>query len=163
MSGVCGTYAGYHKHLSRGMAPCPKCREAKRVYESEKRELRSQSLSTLTHPSNTAWDAGCRCKQCTAQHDDRHIRRYGISPDEFDALLQTQRGGCAICGSAKSDSKGSKRRLHIDHDHACCSGCRECVRGLLCLRCNTWGERLDPRGWAKYAARRRPFAQRRAS
>lgn len=36
-------------------------------------------------------------------------------------------------------AKGIRKRLPVDHDHACCPGpigCRDCVRGLLCTRCN---------------------------
>lgn len=39
---------------------------------------------------------------------------------------------CEICGA------GGK--IHVDHDHACCPGkisCGKCVRGYLCLSCNT--------------------------
>jgi hypothetical protein len=63
--------------------------------------------------------------------------RYGVTQEQFDALLAAQGGRCAICGRGQTDSRGA--RLCIDHDHRCCPGpssCGECIRGLLCTPCN---------------------------
>lgn len=58
----------------------------------------------------------------------RYIRRqYGITIDEYDAILEKQGGGCAIC---KGDTKG-RGRYHVDHCHETGK-----VRGLLCAKCN---------------------------
>ena len=54
-------------------------------------------------------------------------RKYGITPEHYDALLAEQDGGCAICGRAPRDDIA----LHVDHDHA-----TGAIRGLLCFRCN---------------------------
>lgn len=56
------------------------------------------------------------------------MRRYGITAQEYDLLLLTQGGGCAICRR----ECGSGRQLAVDHDHD--SGD---IRGLLCKNCNT--------------------------
>lgn len=59
-------------------------------------------------------------------------RAHGLTPAEVDALRALQRGLCAICGRAG-------QALQVDHDHRHCPGthgCRRCVRGLLCPRCN---------------------------
>lgn len=61
-----------------------------------------------------------------------NIRSHGLTPDQHRRLLLDQQGLCAICGRYE--------RLVIDHDHRCCPGrtsCGECVRALLCNRCNT--------------------------
>lgn len=63
------------------------------------------------------------------------ITRHGISIDEYQRLLDSQGGRCSICGDVPDE-----RRLVIDHDHTCCPGqtsCGECIRGLLCGRCNS--------------------------
>jgi Recombination endonuclease VII len=56
-------------------------------------------------------------------------RKYGITEEERDALLEKQGFVCAICGS---DSPGIKGRgWHTDHCHETGQ-----VRGMLCCHCN---------------------------
>lgn len=52
--------------------------------------------------------------------------RFGITLDEYNAILVSQNGGCAICGQPPG-----VKRLHVDHDHATGK-----VRGVLCGPCN---------------------------
>ena len=78
-----------------------------------------------------------RCKPChKAQLRARHwAKRFGISPDQYLAIKDVQGGRCAICQVAS----GATKALAVDHDHQHCpsgSGCHECIRGLLCSRCN---------------------------
>lgn len=74
------------------------------------------------------------CYRC---HRSRVLRRkYGITMDQYEAMLLAQGGGCRLCG--RTDKGG--RMLAVDHDHACCPGgtsCGRCARALLCTRCNT--------------------------
>jgi hypothetical protein len=73
------------------------------------------------------------CRRC-----DRGMRlkaHYGITVDQYEAMLTAQGGACAICQRPPREAS-----LHIDHDHACCPerkrSCGRCVRGLLCEDCN---------------------------
>ena len=52
---------------------------------------------------------------------------YGITEDDYQNLLQSQKGICAICGGQNPEPK----RLEVDHDHVTGR-----VRALLCGRCN---------------------------
>lgn len=62
---------------------------------------------------------------------------YGLTQELFDRLLAIQQSACAMCREPFIEG----RPIFIDHDHACCrnekSSCGTCVRGLLCLSCNT--------------------------
>ena len=60
------------------------------------------------------------------------MRRYGISPEQYEVLHEAQDGVCAICKEPETARyQGTLRRLSVDHCHE--SGK---VRGLLCGRCN---------------------------
>jgi DNA-directed RNA polymerase subunit RPC12/RpoP len=65
-------------------------------------------------------------------------RVYGITPQQYAAILSDQGGGCAICGR---EAREFKTRLCIDHNHAT----RE-IRGILCYYCNhrLVGRHRDP-------------------
>ena len=54
-------------------------------------------------------------------------RKFGISLEQYAALLSAQGGVCALCGRPPIEGIS----LHIDHDHNTGR-----VRKLLCFRCN---------------------------
>jgi len=65
-----------------------------------------------------------------------NIAKYGITPEQFFAMVKEQDNRCKIC-----KREAGKRRLHIDHCHTTGK-----IRGLLCSPCNTslGGFRDDP-------------------
>jgi hypothetical protein len=60
-------------------------------------------------------------------------RNYGMTQEEYDAMLEKQHGKCACCGRSNSGSANSRAYapLFVDHDHKTGK-----VRGLLCHQCN---------------------------
>lgn len=76
-----------------------------------------------------------RCDKCRAEGKLETRRKaslkilYGMSWDEFVALLAAQGDGCAICATA--DPGRGHDSFSVDHDHATGK-----VRGLLCHSCN---------------------------
>lgn len=60
----------------------------------------------------------------------RHLlKKFGITPEQYEELYAQQNGCCAICGRHQSSFK---RRLAVEHDH----GELGQVRGLVCFKCN---------------------------
>ena len=68
------------------------------------------------------------CKSCYSSvlHARGVSRRFGISSEQYADIMESQGGGCAICGSVPR-----RQRLAVDHDHN-----TGFVRGLLCKQCN---------------------------
>lgn len=83
------------------------------------------------------------CKSCTLEFNREHRRgkgfyreyqrvyflkwKYGLTPEQWDAMLVAQCGRCACC----SDPMIGDREPVVDHNHE-----TGCVRGLLCNTCN---------------------------
>lgn len=67
-----------------------------------------------------------------AERDRRLRRKYGITVEQYEALLSEQNGVCAVCGRPPKNVRHA-----VDHDHRVerQTGAIH-VRGLLCMMCN---------------------------
>jgi hypothetical protein len=54
-------------------------------------------------------------------------KKYGITLEQYQAMLEKQDGVCAVCGEGCK----SGRALSVDHNHTTGQ-----LRGLLCGNCN---------------------------
>lgn len=74
------------------------------------------------------------CKACRKMF---RLTSYNITRLDYEAMLASQNGVCAVCGRLPD---ATKRGFSIDHDHACCpeasKSCGRCIRGILCGPCN---------------------------
>lgn len=61
-------------------------------------------------------------------------RVYGISIDQYETMLITQNGKCALCYRLPAPN----RSLHLDHDHSTGR-----IRALLCAECNWFLSKVD--------------------
>lgn len=55
--------------------------------------------------------------------------KYNLTLEEFDSILKSQNGVCAICKKPEGKMAGSK--FCVDHDHI-----TNKVRGIICRLCN---------------------------
>lgn len=105
------------------MKECPKCQTIKELSEFYNKKSSKDGKSS--------W-----CKPCTnaRPHNPEVHRRaklkaiYGITPEEYTSLLESQGGVCAICKQYRPHKGDS---MCVDHCHATGS-----VRGILCGDCN---------------------------
>lgn len=86
-----------------------------------------------------------KCKECTKQDVNKyrtenaekkaetsrayHLKKkYGITVEQYDEMLENQNHRCLICDKHEDDVK---TRLAVDHNHITGE-----IRGLLCTYCN---------------------------
>ena len=115
-------YLGFYKNKSKRdgfSSECKKCADiktreigktekgrklaaqrAKKYYDNNKKEIREKNL----------------------------YKHYGITEEDFHALLVLQEGKCAICRKENYIGRGT---WNVDHNHE-----NKEVRGLLCTSCN---------------------------
>lgn len=113
-----------------GMKQCSKCSVVKPIEAFSRRRNRPDGHH---YHCRECMAAACRrwdrehVPERVAHHRHLTLRRRGITAEQYDELLESQRGVCAVCGGPPT----GKGRFHIDHDHRTGR-----TRGLLCLHCN---------------------------
>jgi hypothetical protein len=138
-----GSCTSYKLCYTRSMKLCKTCGVVKPLDEFHRNKTRpdgrvySCKPCTLTRVKQWQKDNPEKYK---ANWQSKSYTRHGITEADYLALLEKQGGVCAACGNPPSGAKFSGQRLNIDHDHACCPGdysCGSCIRGLLCVGCNS--------------------------
>ena len=135
------------------MKTCSKCGETKALegfyVRPRCRDGYSNQCRKCEIQQNRTWRQGAGVKdrlnemaRARGPRSTEEIRRnrlwtwHKLTTDQYEAILARQGGACAICGTTDPGGRGG---FHVDHDHACCPNprsCGQCVRGLLCSRCN---------------------------
>jgi hypothetical protein len=97
----------------------------------------SEYTSYTTPHCRACFNQDRRARLTAEDYRAQNLKKYRLSPAEFDQLLGLQGGRCAICRT--DDPGGRHGSWHVDHDHGCCPGsrtCGQCTRGILCANCN---------------------------
>jgi hypothetical protein len=107
---TCGTAGGRQVHWKNGEDPCEPCILARRAQAN-------------------ALYAKDPQKHMLRQRGHTLKKRYGLTLEDYDAMLAAQGGVCAICSGA--DPGRGYKYFSVDHDHL-----TGAVRELLCHQCN---------------------------
>ena len=102
-----------------------KSREWSRRYRASNPERRAESSRRYKESIGTSG--------LTKQREGHLRALYRLDPHEYVRMCER---GCHRCGATGPGCSS----FHVDHDHSCCTGeksCGKCVRGILCLKCNT--------------------------
>lgn len=96
--------------------------------EAKEADRRTHNFAYANDPGYRAKVKERSRKDAPAKRDAKLKRVYGLTSVQWDAILLSQGGVCAICQGAQS--KGRKS-FCTDHDHATGE-----IRGILCHPCN---------------------------
>lgn len=102
---------------------CDECKQASRKVinrTSHERTRKGTTLADLTPEEREA--------KRFRQRKAHLMATYGITPEQYNDLMEKQQECCGVCGKHKSKEK---KNFHVDHDHHTGE-----IRGLLCNYCN---------------------------
>lgn len=119
------------------MRRCFKCDEHKPVSEFWKRNTSPDGIATRCKECQNAYHRKVWHEKDPLVKMHRRMRQqYGLTQERAEEMIARHGRTCWACGLAVEPGKW----WCVDHDHACCAGrksCGRCVRGLLCVPCNT--------------------------
>lgn len=104
-------------------AYCRPCHAAKERKRREDPEVRARKVE-----ASRRWAQANKERQKYLLRRNDLIRKYGMTPEEWDELLEAQGNRCALC---LAEHPRTKNGWHTDHDHETGR-----VRGILCHPCN---------------------------
>nr|WP_305852284.1 endonuclease VII domain-containing protein [Blastococcus sp. PRF04-17] len=108
--------------VPEGSKWCPDCDTVKLQAEFPTSKYNKSGRHTYCKPCHNA--RGRATLERVGGARTYHLkRRYGITAEDANAMLEAQGGLCAICRAAPA--------VHVDHDHV-----TGAVRALLCFNCN---------------------------
>lgn len=117
---------------------CKTCGETKDeadFYRSRRDGLRPSCKACISAKRKAEYVTGQGSRSRETSYAQVLKREYGLTLDEYNALLRKQAHRCAICRRPQNavvrKGRGEPRRLAVDHDHVTGT-----IRGLLCHRCN---------------------------
>jgi len=103
------------QEIEKGFSTCSNCEETK--------------------PLEDFYKTSSYCKVCMSALQLK--RKYGIDQSTWENIFASQDFSCLICSELVKDNH--KNQWPVDHDHSCCAGsttCGNCLRAILCPRCN---------------------------
>lgn len=101
---------------------CKRCHSARVNAYSATRKDAKRLYNAKYYAENKEW-------LTKAMRRRNKITRYGITPEQWVAMLDSQGGVCAACGT---DVPHTAKGWHTDHCHETGK-----VRGILCANCNS--------------------------
>lgn len=110
------------------------CRPCYNERQRGRRAAASDEARQQRRDRDNAWHHATKDHRARTIKNRRLVVRYGITLDDYERMLEWQRGCCAICGEEKE--------LVVDHDHVTGE-----VRGLLCRGCNFQLGFVEQPGW----------------
>ena len=103
----------------------------------QKREDHNKYLVEVWNPANRDKIAESTSKYNAKVYttDRRYAsnlkEKFGITLEDYEVMMYSQNGCCAICGRSESEATERTKRLCVDHDHDTGK-----IRSLLCHKCN---------------------------
>lgn len=112
------------------MKKCPMCNKEKDKDAFNKNRASRDGLCTYCQSCRSSYRRTKYENQVGRYRSENMKKLYGLSIPDYNAILISQGGKCAICKSTNPNGRGSN--FHVDHDHSTGK-----IRALLCVNCNT--------------------------
>lgn len=132
-------HSEFHKHPKLGLhSRCKPCRaeQGKQYYRNNPEKFLSYKArarnETVEERAARIADrkAGAPLKRHVVVRKSHLKINFGLTPEDYDVMLASQKGVCAICSA---DTPSAHRKyFYVDHCHITGK-----VRALLCGSCNT--------------------------